>query len=223
MGVRKGNDPIGPFQLRAYNSRRSEDDFVHLLKSVCRIGTTQLAMLAGVLAIAAPVRAQVVLYDNGPDAETGYYQVNFGAATTNSFVLPRAAAVSNFTLTLYDVDDRNLPERLKWTLTTQPLGGTVLGSGMVNLNRLQPPYLTRFLFFAWKVGFQIPNLDLPAGTYWIQLQDVATTWLTLAYWAQSTGASEAYYAQAGSGSNGLAEQAVSESFSVMGAWADAAP
>lgn len=211
------------FQGEGCNSRQEEAPIVHLLQRLCRASTAQFVMLACVLVIAAPVHGQVVLYDNGQDAETGYYQVNFGASTTDSFILPRAAAISNFTLILYDVDDRNLPERMKWTISTQPFGGTILGSGVVPLDRLQPPYLTRFLFFAWKVGFQIPNLDLPAGTYWIQLQDMTTRWLTLGYWAESNGPSEAYYAQAGTGTNGMAQRAVSESFSVSGAWADAAP
>ena len=167
--------------------------------------------------------SQSVLYDNGPDAETGYYQVNFGASTADSFILPHAAAVSNFALTLYCVDDRNWPQQIRWTITTQPYGGTVLGTGVTPLNRLQPPYLTRFLFFAWDVGFQIPPLDLPAGTYWIQLQNVNTRWLTLAYWAEGTGTSMAYYDPAGSGTNGAVQRAASESFSVMGAWANAAP
>jgi len=82
---------------------------------------------------------------------TGY--VNFGSAVSNSFVLAQPATITNVTLTLYDVDDRNQPERLTWKITTEPLGGTVLASGLAPLISLQPPYITQFLFFAWDLSF----------------------------------------------------------------------
>lgn len=182
----------------------------------------QLVLLMSILALAAPLPGQAVLYSNGPDADIGYYQVNFGASTSDSFLLPRAAVVTSFDLTLYDVDDRNVPQQLRWTITTEPYGGSVLATGITPLVRLQPPYLTKFLFFAWDMSFQIPPLNLPAGTYWIRIQDVTTQWLTFAYWAESGGPSAAYYSDSGSGSTGNVEQAISEAFSVQGVWANAA-
>jgi len=187
-----------------------------------------LARFAGagclLLLFTVPVHGQTVLYDNGPDEDIGYYRVNFGAATTNSFALAQEATVTNVVLTIYDVDDRNFPEHLKWTITTEPFGGSVLGTGFVGLSRLQPPYLTRFLFFAWKTGFQVPSLTLPAGTFYLQLQDVVTEWDTWAFWAESGGPSTAYHSEVGPSNDGvrLAAQTVSESFVVMGEWREAA-
>ncbi len=182
----------------------------------------QLVLLMGMLALAAPLHGQAVLYNNGPDADIGYYPVNFGASTSDSFALSRDAVITSFQLTLYDVDDRNVPQQLRWTITTAPYGGSVLATGITPLVRLQPPYLTKFLFFAWDMSFQIPALNLPAGTYWIQIQDVTTEWLTFAYWAQSGGLSAAYYSDSGSGSTGNVEPAISETFTVQGVWANAA-
>jgi hypothetical protein len=183
---------------------------------------------ASVLAIgflvSMPASGQEILYDNGPDGDIGYYHVNLGSVVANSFMLSDDATISNAVLTIYDVDDRNAPEYLQWAITTEPFGGTVKGGGFVSLSRLQPPYLTRFLFFAWKVGFAIPNLELPAGTYYLQIQDVTTTWGTWAFWAESAGGSSTGYYEA------IAENAVggsigasispvpSESFYVAGAW-----
>ena len=193
-----------------------------LAKTVRSTNTAQVVLLMGILALAAPLHGQTVLYNNGPDADTGYYPVNFGASTSDSFVLARDAVVTSFNLTLYDVDDRNTPQQLRWTITTAPYGGSVLATGITPLVRLQPPYLTKFLFFAWDMSFQIPALNLPAGTYWIRIQDVTTQWLTFAYWAQSGGSSSAYYSDSGSGSTGDVEPAISETFTVQGVWVNAA-
>jgi hypothetical protein len=168
---------------------------------------------------AAPGWSQTALYDNGPDGNVGYYHVNFGSAVSNSFVLSQPAAITSVTLTLYDVDDRNQPEHLKWQITTEPLGGTVLASGFAPLSSLQPPYPTQFLYFAWEVGFDIPSLGLPAGTYYLQVQDVLTRLGTWAFWAQSSdGTSQGYYEAVGPSSDATARVVPSESFSLYGEW-----
>lgn len=173
--------------------------------------------------IAAPARAQNTLYNNGPDGNVGYYRVNFGAVTTNSFALPNAARVTGVTLTLYSVDDGNPPLHLKWTITTEALGGRVMGEGRVNLTLLGGPYPTRFQLFAWEMGFAIPSLSLPAGTYYLQVQDAVTRWDTYSFWAQSgEGLSQAYYEPIGANGAGDVSQVSSESFSVLGEWSTGA-
>ena len=186
----------------------------------------QFAVAYCLLLFITPAFAQGVLYDNGPDADIGYYGVNFGAETTNLFFLPQEASVTNFTLTLYEVDDRNEPKYVSWAVTSEPFGGTILGTGLAGLSRLGEPYLTKFLFFAYKVGFQVPDLDLPRGTYYIQIQDVVTQWDTRAFWAVSGGPSTGYYSQLGPSETGTRTspaQIPSESFAVVGKWAKTAP
>lgn len=200
-----------------------------------RIGVLvfQRKMFAALIAVAAfavqaaivlPARAQTVLYSNGPDGNVGYYRVNFGAVTTNSFALPRAATITGVALTLYAVDDRNAPQRLKWTISTEALGGRVMGEGFVHLTLLSNPYPTRFQFFAWEMSFAIPSLSLPAGTYYLQVQDAVTRWNTYSFWAQSSdGASQAYYEPIGANGAGQVSQVSSESFSLMGEWSTGEP
>ncbi|MGA2372655.1 MAG: hypothetical protein ACLPPV_17275 [Candidatus Korobacteraceae bacterium] len=169
--------------------------------------------------VSTPAFGQTTLYDNGPDGDVGYFHVNFGSVVTNSFALSDAAEITNMVLTIYDVDDRNAPEYLKWTITTEPFGGTVKGSGFVRLSKLQSPYLTKFLFFAWRMGFDVPNLALPPGTYYLQIQDVVTTWDTWAFWAESAdGGSAGYYEAIAENGAGRISPVASESFSVAGQW-----
>jgi hypothetical protein len=186
-----------------------------------RLGIAEhLTVVSCLVLFTFPAFGQAVLYDNGPDADTGYYGVNFGATTINSFELSEEAVLSNVTLTVYDVDDRNVPKVLAWTISTEPTGGTILGSGFVELSRLGDPYLTRFLFFAWKMGFAIPKLSLPKGTYFLEIQQVATQWNTRAFWAVSAGPSAGYYSEVAPSAFGAAQVApvASESFAVLGEW-----
>ena len=178
-----------------------------------------IAAVLGML-FAVPAFSQETLYNNGPDGDIGYYHVNFGSVVANSFQLSQAATITNVELTLYDVDDRNTPEQLKWTITTEPFGGTVKATGFAPLTRLEPPYLTQFLFFAWKMGFSVPNLGLPAGTYYLQIQDVTTVWDTWAFWAETSGGnSQAFYEAIGANGAGTVSPVPSETFLISGAWA----
>ena len=171
------------------------------------------------ISIALPALSQQVLYNNGPDGDVGYYHVNFGAVVTNSFTLPQGATLSRATITIYDVDDGNNPLRVKWTITTEPFGGAVMGEGWVNLELLGSAYPTRFQFFAWPMGVPFSGLPLPAGTYYLQIQDVTTRFDTFAFWAQSSdGISQAYYEPVGQNGAGGVSQVPSEAFSILGTW-----
>lgn len=177
--------------------------------------SSSAVMAAAILVL--PALGQAPLYDNGPDGDIGYYHVNLGASVSNSFALSQPATLTGVTLTLYDVDDRNQPEQLEWKITTEPLGGRILARGFGRLTDLQPPYLTQFLYFAWNVSFDIPNLDLSAGTYYLQLQNVVTRWGTWAFWAESDGGtSRAYYEAVGPSGDAIVSPVPSETFSVLG-------
>jgi len=170
-------------------------------------------------ALSLPALGQETLYNNGPDGENGYYHVNFGSVVTNSFTLSAPATLTSVTITLYTVDDRNPPLRLKWSITTEPFGGAVMGEGFENLELLQSPYLTDFLYFAWQMSIAVPNVSLPPGTYYLQIQDVVTRWDTFAFWAQSSGGnSQGYYQAIGKNGAGGISEVASETFLVYGEW-----
>lgn len=182
------------------------------------------AVLAIGIAFVPPAVAQDVIYDNGPDGDVGYYQVNFGALVTNSFTLSAPATITSATVTIYAVDDRNTPKQLKWSITTEPFGGVVKAEGYENLVLLEDPYVTKFLFFGWQMSIPFPNITLPAGTYYLQIQDVVTRWETYAFWAQSSGgSSEAYYQSIGPSGAAQVSEVPSESFTIFGQWNSTQP
>ena len=212
---------LSRFQVYAYGNHhgRGRPGDGAFMPTKLAVAPLALSIAIAVSLLTASASGQQILYDNGPDGDSGYYHVNFGSAVTDSFTLTAPATITNVVLTIYDVDDRNAPEHLKWTVTTEPFGGTVEGSGFVDLTRLEPPYLTQFLFFAWKVEFTVPNLELPAGTYYLQIQDVVTVWDSWAFWAQSGGgSSNAYYEAIAQHGAGEISPVPSETFSVAGEW-----
>lgn len=171
------------------------------------------------ITVAVPAVGQQVLYNNGPDGNVGYYRVNFGAAVSNSFTLSRGASLSGVTLTIYCVNDENQPMRVKWAITTESFGGDVKAEGFGNLTELGDFYPTQFHFYAWPMGLALPNVALPAGTYYLQIQDVITRWHTFAFWAQSSnGDSAAYYEPIGQNGAGEISPVPSETFAILGEW-----
>ncbi len=114
----------------------------------------RLTAVSCLVLFTVPAFGQSVLYDNGPDSDSGYYGVNFGATTINSFELSEEAILSNVTVTLYDVDDRNVPKVLAWTISTEPTGGTVLGSGFVELSQIRGPISDQVSVFRLEDGLR---------------------------------------------------------------------
>jgi hypothetical protein len=185
----------------------------------CRLFLAVSAAVFIATAFAVPVAGQQVLYNNGPDGDIGYYRVNFGAAVSNSFTLSKGASLSGVTLTIYCVNDENQPMRVKWAITTEPFGGDVKAEGFANMTELGDTYPTRFHFFAWPMGFALPNVALPAGTYYLQVQDVITHWYTFAFWAQTgDGDSAAYYEPIAQNGYGGISPVPSEVFAIVGEW-----
>ena len=70
----------------------------------------------------------------------------------------------------------------------------------------------------------MPDVTLPDGTYYLQIEDVVTLWYTYAFWVQSSGgSSQAYYEPIGANGAGGVSQVPSESFSILGQWSSAQP
>ncbi len=183
----------------------------------------RLAAVCCLLLFAISALGQTTLYDNGRDADGGYSHVNFGAGTADSFFLPQEATITNVVLTIYDTNDLNDLILLRWAVTTNPFGGTTLGSDVAGLSLIEGPYITNSGYYGWKVSFAISNLTLPSGTYYLQIQVVVARWDTWTFWADSYGSSTACHSEYGPSEYGNPRQCVSvpsQSFSVLGQWTE---
>lgn len=167
-----------------------------------------------ILFAAGTARAQV-LYSNGTDPGLYSWQINFGYAVTNSFVLSGPAHVDQVLLSIWDVDDLNNPMTSAWKMTTEPFGGQVVATGNSFLGLVQACQTNRRLYCQWEMSLYI-DANLPAGTYWLQVDNVQTKFGTDAFWGQSGGPSRAFLSAGPNPSSTAVRDIPSESFQVMG-------
>ena len=167
-----------------------------------------------ILLAAGVARAQV-LYSNGTDPGTYSWQINFGYAVTDSFVLSGTSHVDQVVLSVWDVDDLNNPMTSSWKITTEPFGGQVVASGTSFLGLVQPCVQNRRLFCQWEMSINI-NATLPGGTYWLQVDNMQTKFGSDAFWGQSSGPSHAYLSAGPNAASNAVRAIPSESFQVLG-------
>jgi len=168
-----------------------------------------------VLLFAVGIARADILYSNGVDPGLYSWQINFGYAVTDSFVLRQSAHVDKITLSIWDVDDLNNPLTAGWKITTQPFGGQVVASGESVLGLVQSCQENRSHFCRWEMAISV-NVDLPAGTYWLQVDDVQTRFNTDAFWGQSGGPSRAFLYSGPNSADSAIRAIPSESFQVVG-------
>ncbi|HZU45365.1 MAG TPA: PEP-CTERM sorting domain-containing protein [Terriglobales bacterium] len=168
--------------------------------------TLSLAVLCLMLAV-APASAST-LYSNGPiNGTIDAYTINFGYQVTDSFTLTSGATVTNVDnigLWLFPGDK---PLTVDWSITSQPFGGTVYGSGTANFSS-QFLYTNGYGYDIYSGMITFPGVNLGAGTYYIELQNATTAQSNPLYWDQNNGASLAYDSALG--------QIPSESFEITG-------
>jgi hypothetical protein len=161
----------------------------------------KLSLATGILAIAAlccvPASAAGVLYSNGPiNGDLTAYFINAGStlAVADSFTL-----TSNSVLTGVDfgawVPSGGTPASVQWGISNAPDYGSGLGGGTASTltNTL---FCTNSLSCGENLGydvytssFALPSVALPAGTYYLTLQNGDPAGLG---WDQNNGPSVAY-------------------------------
>jgi hypothetical protein len=170
-----------------------------------------LSVLLFLTLAVVPVPAGVVLYDNGPsllDSDHGA-AISSGYEISNSFSLSHPSIVTGVTFgantnnaTLISVD---------WLITTSDFGGTVEASGTA----FPTGSFVQFRFGQdfYTESFDIPDVALSAGTYWLQLQNGATTSGSV-WWKVSDGPSQAFVYNPGQ--SYLSSLDESDSFQILG-------
>lgn len=153
------------------------------------------ALVVSVTVLASPVAQADVLYDNGPDTLAGSWQINFSPAVANSFALSGDSILTgvNFSTWLTAGDNAYTVD---WTILngSPGSGGTPLYSGPnASLTFLSQTASGLYLPYNYDVDeetFALPNIDLAAGTYWLELQnEVTEDGNQPAFWGLSAGSS----------------------------------
>jgi len=182
---------------------------------MCERKAILAGLLLSMLVSPALVAHAQTLYNNGSDTGTYAWQINFGYSVTDSFVLNRPAQVDEIVLSIWDADDLNNPLSAGWEITTEPFGGRTVASGNSYLGLVQGCQPIQNQLCVWEMAIYV-NANLPAGTYWLQVDNVQTRFGSDAFWGQSNGPSRAYL-YSGDNSSTVAIRAIpSESFQVLG-------
>lgn len=137
-----------------------------------------LTLTLAVCTLSALPAFATVVYDNGPDAlNDTYYNVS-GFSVTNSFTLSSAFYISQINLQV-DVPVGNSPVSVDWMITTAEFGGTTIASatGAALSGGIDHPWSPggNHIGDVYQVSFDVPDVFLAAGTYWLQLQNGTST------------------------------------------------
>jgi len=149
------------------------------------VRATWLIMLC--LALAAVPATGQVLYEDGPvNGTTDAWTINFGYIVSNTFTLTGSATVGGFDIYTWEYPgDKALT--VDWSVTSGEFGGTTYGSGTASLS---DQFLSenQYGFNIDKLTASNLNLNLGAGTYWLNLQNAVTEMGNPLYWDENSGA-----------------------------------
>jgi|SRR5208283_2780340 len=140
------------------------------------------------LTLMLPASAQV-LYDDGPiNGNVDAWTINFGFVVSDTFTLLNNSTVSGFNFGAWEFPGDTLTS-VGWSITSQPDGGTLYGSGTASGSNLTDQFISINQF-----GFDIDlitvsglNVNLNAGTYWLNLQNAMVPSGDPVYWDENSG------------------------------------
>ncbi len=138
-----------------------------------------------------------ILYDNGAvTGSVGAWDIT-DSAVTNSFTLSGQSTVTSLNFGTWSTEPGTTPiapTQVSWEITSTPLSSTVIASGTASI--------TASYVGSDQLGFgqdifldsiNLPNINLAAGSYWIELLSATNGTGNPVYWDQSvSGASQAY-------------------------------
>src|ERR1017187_6339018 len=146
------------------------------------------------LALAAsPALAQQDLYDNGPiNGTTDAWTINFGYVVSESFAFEKVKVSYNpeaFSLGVWE-SPGDVLSSVDWSITAQENGGTVYGSGTASGSNLTDQFISsnQYGYDIDKITVSGLNVDLNAGTYWLNLQNATVPSGDPVYWDENSGA-----------------------------------
>jgi PEP-CTERM motif-containing protein len=137
-----------------------------------------------------PAVAQSDLYDNGaPNGTVDAWTINFGFIVSDTFTLSSGANVNgiNFAAWLFPGD---ILESAEVSITSSEFGGTTFFDGTVNFTQ-SGCTSNQFGFDVCTESGTFGDVNLSAGTYWLNLQNAVVNTGDPVYWDENGGPSSA--------------------------------
>lgn len=150
------------------------------LQSLRRVGSVSFTILlaTGPLLLSGMPAAHADVYDNGtPDYYDGYPLYDF-ARSADDFTLTTASTLSSFTFWSAEVPGNGFSGTLTYGIYADNGGdlGSLITSFATTSVARAPTGVSLFDYFQeYKNDVTIAPVSLPAGTYWLALQDPSST------------------------------------------------
>src|SRR5271167_1174941 len=136
-----------------------------------------------------PLPQGKVIYENGPlNGTANAWSINDGYIVSDSFV-PSEGSVGGFDIYLWEFPGDSVTS-LDWSITTQPNGGTILGSGTVSGSNLTDKFIStnQYSYDIDKISATGLDVNVTSGnTYWINLQNAVSQEGNPVYWDENSG------------------------------------
>jgi hypothetical protein len=158
------------------------------MKAQLRIASLSLLAAICLTLAAVPAVAQQDLYDNGPvNGETSAWQINFGFSVSDtvknqSYNTSRSNIKDNIVVW---VEPGDTPTSISWLFGTTAFSGNI-ASGTSPLT-VTNSFVNQFGYDVDTVSFSMGTLSLPAGNYWITLENATTADGAPLYWDENSG------------------------------------
>jgi hypothetical protein len=176
-----------------------------------------ILVLTATLTAVPAFAGSTVLYDNTASESFGNSpDWGWGTnGTTDSFVLSSNATITGGTLGLW-VNQGDTPASVTWQITNNEFDGSPLAGGTAtslantyeSLFTIETPFGS-YSQDIYDSAFSMSGLPLSAGTYWLEIDGVATEDGGNNYWDESEGRSTAYISDGN-------EEVPSETFQILG-------
>ena len=153
-------------------------------------------------------------YDNGPaNGTVNAWTINFGYIVSDSFP---GGSVGGFDIYVWEFPGDVLTS-VDWSITSEPFGGTVYGSGTVSGSNLKDAFIStnQFGYDIDKISATGLSAGASSGTVWLNLQNATVPSGDPVFWDENSGPSQAYESAVGT--------IPSEAFDINGDCKDGCP
>ena len=129
------------------------------------------------------------IYNNGPiNGTSDAWTINFGYVVSDTITLNGSNPVTGFDLGVWEIPG-DVVSSLQWSITSEPNGGTVYGSGTVSGSSLNDTFIStnQYGYNIDKISASGLNVGLNSGTFWFNLQNASVPNGDPVYWDENSG------------------------------------